>query len=48
MNKDSEPIEPFMTAGREDEEGTYQYVLVSYRIEDAEQLGLVDPSEEEE
>jgi DNA-binding transcriptional ArsR family regulator len=49
IDKDSGPIEPFMTSdGREDEEGTYQYVLVSYRIEDAEQLGLVDPSEEEE
>jgi DNA-binding transcriptional ArsR family regulator len=49
INKDSEPLEPLLTnAGREDEEGTYQYVLVSYRIEDAEQLGLIDPSEEEE
>jgi hypothetical protein len=38
----------FTNAGREDEEGTYQYVLVSYRIEDAGQFGLVDPSEEEE
>jgi DNA-binding transcriptional ArsR family regulator len=49
INKNSEPLEPLFTnAGREDEEGTYQYVLVSYRIEDAEQFGLVDPSEEEE
>jgi DNA-binding transcriptional ArsR family regulator len=49
INKDSEPIENLLTkADREDEEGTYQYVLVSYRIEDAERLGLIDPSEEDE
>ena len=27
---------------RDDEEGTYQYVLISYRIEDAEALGLIE------
>jgi hypothetical protein len=49
INKNNEPLEPLFTNfDREDEEGTYQYVLVSYRIEDAEQVGLVDPSEEEE
>jgi DNA-binding transcriptional ArsR family regulator len=49
INKNSEPLEPLFTNDdREDKEGTYQYVLVSYRIEDAEQLGLVDPSEDEE
>jgi DNA-binding transcriptional ArsR family regulator len=26
---------------KDDEEGTYQYVLVSYRIEDAEDLGII-------
>jgi DNA-binding transcriptional ArsR family regulator len=26
---------------RDDEEGTYQYVLISYKIEDAEKLGII-------
>lgn len=48
INGSEEPLEPRVPDdGREDEEGTYQYVIVSYRIEDAEKLGLLDPSEEE-
>jgi DNA-binding transcriptional ArsR family regulator len=47
--KDSEPLEPWLPDdGREDEEGSYKYVLLSYRIEDAEQLGLIDPLEDDE
>jgi DNA-binding transcriptional ArsR family regulator len=48
INKSEEPVNWFRSEDRDDVEGTYQYVLISYRIEDAEQLGLVDPSEEDE
>ncbi|MFD1433410.1 ArsR/SmtB family transcription factor [Kroppenstedtia eburnea] len=34
--------------GDENEKGTYQYVLISYRIEDAQQLGLIPPYGDEE
>ncbi|KAA0547688.1 helix-turn-helix transcriptional regulator [Bacillus sp. BGMRC 2118] len=33
---------------RDDEKGTYQYVLISYCVEDATKLGLVDESEKEQ
>jgi DNA-binding transcriptional ArsR family regulator len=51
MGKEGKTLEPWPEPpidGREDEEGTYQYVLVSYRIEDAEELELIESSEEEE
>jgi DNA-binding transcriptional ArsR family regulator len=32
---------------RDDEEGTYQYFLISYRIEDAEELGLIESDEKD-
>jgi hypothetical protein len=32
----------------ENEKGTYQYVLISYRIEDAQRLGLIPPYGDEE
>ncbi|MBW5447370.1 helix-turn-helix domain-containing protein [Cohnella sp. CFH 77786] len=51
IDKEGESLEPWPEPpidGREDEEGTYQYVLISYRVEDAEQLALIDESEEEE
>lgn len=48
INNTQEPIErTWPTDGREDEAGSYHYVIVSYRVEDAEKLGLIDPSEEE-
>ncbi|TJY41796.1 helix-turn-helix transcriptional regulator [Cohnella pontilimi] len=45
MNKSEESVDLFESDDRDEVEGTYQYVLISYRIEDAEELGLVDPSE---
>nr|WP_221626692.1 winged helix-turn-helix domain-containing protein [Cohnella lubricantis] len=48
INNTQEPIErKWASDGREDEIGSYHYVVVSYRIEDAEKLGLIEPSEEE-
>lgn len=48
INNTQEPIERALPSdGREDETGSYHYVVVSYRIEDAEKLGLIDPLEEE-
>ncbi|WP_051318434.1 winged helix-turn-helix domain-containing protein [Cohnella thermotolerans] len=49
ITRSEAPPDPmFPSDGREDEVGSYQYVLVSYRIEDAERLGLLDASENEE
>lgn len=48
INKTDAPMETmFPSDGREDEMGSYHYVVVSYRVEDAEKLGLVYPPEEE-
>jgi DNA-binding transcriptional ArsR family regulator len=51
MGKESKSLEPWPEPpidGREDDEGTYQYVMISYRIEDAEELELIESSEEED
>jgi DNA-binding transcriptional ArsR family regulator len=38
---DDEPWPQVPEDGREDEVGTYEYILISYRIEDAERVGAV-------
>lgn len=46
-NKDiQDPWPEIPTDVRDDEEGTFQYVLISYRVEDAEQLGLIKSEED--
>lgn len=43
-----DPDFPYPFDEDENEKGTYQYVLISYRIEDAQKLGLIPPYGEEE
>lgn len=45
-DKEAWPEVPYNTT--DDEEGTYQYVLVTYKIEDAEQLGVVEQDNNED
>lgn len=48
QNEEQWPELPIKTTQEEEErEGTYQYVLISYRIEDAEELGLIDADSDE-
>lgn len=49
LNEDDPGAKPHvhLTPEEEEEIGTYQYVLLSYRIEDAEKLGLMDPENED-
>lgn len=42
-----EPADPFSLED-EQEKGTYQYVLLGYRIEDAQRLGLIPSYGDEE
>ncbi|HSU78936.1 MAG TPA: hypothetical protein VLK78_00845 [Candidatus Angelobacter sp.] len=46
IDDDSWP--PLPKDGREDETGTYEYILISYRIEDAENVGAVQEHHTEE
>ncbi|MGD7008635.1 ArsR/SmtB family transcription factor [Metabacillus sp. 84] len=42
-----EPIhQPFKSDEEAEKSGTYQYVLISYRIEDAEELGFIEEKED--
>ncbi len=45
---DKEPLPELPPQESDEEEATYQYVLISYKIEDADKLGLISPTEDSE